>query len=96
MFTRLVRFTLEPGNRPAAKELADMIIPLIRAQHGCQAVRLIMEEGGDNFGLIIEWAAKEDADAASQVVAPKLMPAIAAMATSPAVVQLFEDYEPTG
>ena len=96
MFTRLVRFTLGPENRTAAKELADMIIPVLKAQHGCKSVRLIMADGGNDFGLVIQWAAKEDAEAAAQVVGPQLMPAIAAIATSPAVVQLFEDYEPTG
>ncbi len=73
-----------------------MIVPVIREQQGCKSVRLIMEDGGDDICLVIQWAAREDADAASQVVGPKLMPAIAAIATSPAVVQLFEDYEPAG
>lgn len=95
MYTRLVRFTLGSGNRSAATELADMIIPVIRAQQGCKSVRLIMEDDGDEMGFVIQWATREDADAASQVVGPKLMPAIAAIAASPAVVQLFEDYELT-
>lgn len=96
MLTRLVRFHMDPGQGPAARSLADGIIPAIRTQRGCRSVRLILDDEIGDYGLIIRWETKEDAMAASEVIGPQLMPAIEKIATAPAVVQLFEEYEPGG
>ena len=96
MFTRLVRFHLEPGQGSSVRSLADGIIPAIRAQRGCRSVWLILDDETGDYGLVIRWETKEDANAAAAIIGPQLMPAIAKIAAAPAVLQLFEEYEPGG
>ncbi len=92
MFIRLVQFNLGRRNKAAAKELADSFLPKIRAQKGCQSVVMIMDDEEGDYGLVIHWHSKADADAAAQVIGPQLMPAIAEIATAEASVRLYEVY----
>ena len=95
MFIRLVQFNLGPRNGAAAKQLADGILPKIRAQHGCRSVVMIMDDEAGDYGLVIHWESEADAIAAAAVIGPQLMPAIAKIATAEASVRLYEVYDPS-
>ena len=94
MYIRLVQFNLGPRNEAAAKELADVYMPKITAQHGCQSVVMIMDDEAGDYGLVIHWESEADATAAAAVIGPEMMPAIAAKATAEASVRLYEVYDP--
>ena len=95
MYIRLVQFNLGPRNGAAAKELADVFIPKISAQQGCQSVVMMMDDEAGDYGLVIHWESEADATAAAAVIGPQLMPAIAKIATAEASVRLYEVYDPS-
>ena len=54
---------------------------------------VIDDEEGE-YGLVVLWASKEDAEAAAKVMAPRLRSALQGVATEPPSVRLMEVYEP--
>lgn len=72
MFLRLVRFTLSEGARPRAQAMADDLIATIKQQPGCLSA--VFYGGGTDgeSGICVLWDSQEHADAAAEVVSPKL------------------------
>ena len=94
MHLRLVQFNLGPGARATAEAIAHRVVPVIRAQPGCDRCEFFADYEAGDYGIIVLWASKRDADAAAGVVSPILSPALAqAMATGDHR-RLFEVYEP--
>ena len=93
MKIRLVRFNLGPGRRSEAEAIADKVVPLIRAQRGLERCEFITDDQTGDYGLVVLWSTQEAADAASQVVSPVLMRALAEAKASPDI-RLFDVYEP--
>jgi hypothetical protein len=93
MNVRLVQFSLGPGKRTEAEAIADKVVPAIRAQQGCDRCEFITDDDAGDYGIVVLWASKQAADAASAVISPILMPAMAAAAVTPSI-RLFEVYEP--
>jgi quinol monooxygenase YgiN len=73
MYIRLVRFTLGPGKLDAAKKLSSDLVPAISSQTGCKSVTTFGDPSTGDYGLTVLWNSKEEADAAAQVIGPKLM-----------------------
>ena len=94
MYVRLVLFTLGPGERSTAEKIADEIVPAIRAQKGCNTCKFFTDDEVGEYGIVVLWDSKEDADAASSVISPRLKPALADIVKEPPSIRLYEVYEP--
>ena len=90
MYTRLVRFSLGPGNEAQVQELAEELGPLISVQPGCQAVTVFGDHGEGDYGVYVLWDTQEHADTAAGIVRPRLNEHIAGIATAPPETRLFE------
>lgn len=73
MKARLVRFSFGPGKRSEAQALADHIAPLIASQPGCGGVTIFGDDSDGQYGLFVLWDSHASADAAAEVVAPRLL-----------------------
>ncbi len=94
MYLRLVRFSLGPGARSSAEAIADEFVPAIKAQNGCSECMFITDDDAGEYGIVVHWDSKEDADAAAPVIGPRLSSALAEVSDEPADIRLFEVYEP--
>ncbi len=93
MNIRLVQFSLGPGKRSAAEAIADKIVPAIRRQKGCDRCEFFADDEAGDYGIVVLWASKQAADAASSVIGPFLLPALAD-AKAKSSIRLFDVYEP--
>lgn len=93
MYLRLVRITLEPGARSAAQKLADEFVPAIKAQNGCNECVFFADDNSGDYGIVVLWNSKEDAEAAASVIGPRLAQAISEVSDEPADIRLFEVFE---
>ena len=94
MYLRLVRFTLGEGARSTAEKLADEFIPAIKAHTGCSECVFITDDDAGEYGIVVHWDSKENADAAAAAIGPRLSKALAEVTEEPASMRLFEVYEP--
>lgn len=94
MYLRLVRITLEPGSRTDAQTFANEFVPAIRAQNGCNKCVFFADDSTGDYGIMVLWNTKEDADAAAPVIGPRLAQALSEITDNPADIKLFEVYEP--
>ena len=95
MYVRQVRFTLGSGNHTAAQELANQLIPAIRDLSGCRSATFFGDEASGEYGLVVLWESREEADAASAVIGPRLQQGLSGIAQGPPDIRLFEAMEPT-
>jgi heme-degrading monooxygenase HmoA len=72
MHARLVRFSFGPGKHAEAQSIADNIAPLIASQSGCQSVTVFGDDTDGEYGIFVLWDSEEKANAAAQVVRPRL------------------------
>ncbi len=94
MYARIVLFTLGSGMRSTAEKIADELIPAIKAQQGCDAAMSLIDDEAGEYGLVVLWASKEDAEVAAKVMGPRLRSALEGVATEPPTIRLMEVYEP--
>lgn len=90
---RLVQFSLGPGKRSVAEAIADKVVPVIRMRKGCERCEFYADDGAGDYGIVVLWASKQAADAASSVISPILMPALAEAKATP-IIRLFDVYQP--
>ncbi len=90
MYARLVRFSLGPGRSAEAQALTDDLAPLIAQQPGCQHVTVFGDEGDGECGLFVLWDSQDNANAAAQVVRPKLDAHLAGKVQAPPDARLFK------
>ena len=90
MFVRLVRFSFGPGKQAAAQNLANDLVPAIQARPGCKAVTFFGDDSDGEHGLYVLWASQEDADAAAEVISPRLQQGLAGNVQGPPAIRLFQ------
>ncbi len=90
MYARLVRFTFGPGKRAAAQAIADNLAPLIASQSGCQGVTVFGDDSDGQYGIFVLWDSQANAEAAAQVIRPKLNENLAGNVQGPPDTRLFE------
>jgi quinol monooxygenase YgiN len=61
---RLVQFSLDAGQRTAAKAIADKVVPAIRAQRGCGRCESFADNETGDYGLVVLWVSKQAAERA--------------------------------
>ena len=93
MYIRLVRFAFGPGKHAVAEELARTLVSAISGQPGCNSVSFFGDETNGEYGLVVFWDSQENADAAVQVIGPKMQQGMAGNAQSPPDIRLFEVME---
>ncbi len=89
MLLRLVRFTLTEGARSQAQAMADYLIPAIKQQPGCQSAVFFGGGADGESGLCVFWDSEEHADAAAQVIGPRLQAHLAGNVSAPPDIHLF-------
>lgn len=94
MYLRLVRISLDPGSQSDAHKLADEFVPAIKEQNGCNECVFFADDSTGDYGIVVFWNSKEDAEAAAPVIGPRLAQAISEISDEPADIKLFEVYEP--
>ena len=90
MYARLVLFTLSAEGVSKAQSLADDLIPAINAQPGCAGATFFGDAEAGEHGLFVLWETKEDAEAATSVIGPKLMGGLSGNVQEPPTIRLFE------
>ncbi len=90
MYARLVRFSLGPGKRAVAQAVADDLPPLIAALPGCQSVTVFANDSDGECGVFVLWDSEANANAAAQVIRPKLDQHLAGHVQGAPDARLFE------
>lgn len=94
MNLRLVQFNLGSGKRASAEAIADKIVPAIRMQPGCDRCVFFADDATGDYGLVVLWASKREADAAAEVIGPMMSSALGQAKATGDSRRLFEVYEP--
>ena len=94
MYARLVMFTLGPGMRKESDKLADQFASAHKNMKGFKGATFIGDESIGEYGALTIWESKEDAEASSAALRPKLEQALSGIAKGPPTSRLFEVYEP--
>ena len=90
MYARLVRFSFGAGKHGEAQAIADDLAPLIAAQAGCEGVTVFGDDSDGEYGLFVLWNSENDANAAAQVIRPKLDEHLAGKIQRPPDARLFK------
>ena len=87
-------FKSGPGMRSKAEKLADEFASLHKTMKGFKSSTFVMDESTGEYGSFSLWGSKEDAEASSDALRPKLEQALSGIAKEPPSSRLFEVYVP--
>jgi hypothetical protein len=87
-------FTLGPGKRSTAEKLLGQFAPAIRTRKGFKSVTFLGDHTVGEYGALVVFESKEDADATFEALFPQLQQAVAGIAESAPIRRLFEVLEP--
>jgi quinol monooxygenase YgiN len=90
MYARLVRFSFGPGKRTEAQAIADDLAPFIASQPGCEGVTVFADGSDGEYGIFALWDSEDHAEAAAQLVRPKLNEHFAGNVQGAPEARLFE------
>jgi heme-degrading monooxygenase HmoA len=93
MYVRLLRFALAPDKEAVATALARDLVPEISRQPGCRAVSCFGDAESGQYGLYVLWNSQEEANAAANVIRPKLDQHLSGHALRPPEAGLFRVIE---
>ncbi len=93
MNLRLVQFSLGPGKRSDAEGIANKIVPAIRSQPGCDRAEFFADYDTGDYGFVVLWKSKEQANAAASVIGPMMTAALAQAKGTGDSRRLFDIYE---
>ena len=93
-YARLILFTLGPGTRSTGEAIADEMFPKVKAQKGFKDISFLLDAETGEYGAVVLWESKENAEAAKEALIPVLLSKIGDMVKSPPSIKLFEVYEP--
>ena len=94
MNLRLVQFSLGPGKKSDAESIANKIVPAIRSQPGCDRAEFFADYDAGDYGVVVLWKSKEQANAAATVIGPMMTAALSQAKGTGDSRRLFEVYEP--
>jgi heme-degrading monooxygenase HmoA len=92
MYTRLILVNVGPGN--AGKWLADTFAPIYKTMKGFKGATFFHDSETGECGSLTLWESKEDAEAATANLRPKLQEVTHGMLKGSPTVRVFELYEP--
>ena len=94
MYTRLILVNFGPGMRSAGERVADTFAPIYRTMKGFKGVTFFADHESGECGALSLWETKEDAEAATASLWPKLQEVAGGILKVPPIVRTFELYEP--
>jgi len=80
--------------RSTAEEIADGMIPKIKARKGLKNVNFLVDDEAGEYGFFALWETKEDGEAAKEALFPILQSRLTGTAKGPPTLKLFEVIEP--
>lgn len=89
MLLRLVRFTFSGQARSRAQAIADDITPAIKQQPGCLGAYFFGGSADGESGLCVMWDSQEHANAAAEIIGPRLTACLADNVIAPFDHRLF-------
>jgi hypothetical protein len=89
MVLRLVQFTLIEGALSRAQAMADDLISAIKQQPGCLSAIFYGGGADGESGMCVLWESQEHADAAAEVISPRLEAHLAGNISAPPKRRLF-------
>ena len=93
MYARLVLFTLGSGMRLTAEKVMGRFPAGMRAAKGFKGVTFLGDDTTGQYGALVLWESKGDAEAHFEVAFPQLQSALEGIAKAPPTATLFEVVE---
>jgi hypothetical protein len=87
---RLVHVAAEPGKAPQVEALLRDLVQAIRAQPGCEGATAFGEARAGAYGLFVLWGTEAQADAAREVIGPRLMAGLEGKVREAPDIRTFE------
>jgi heme-degrading monooxygenase HmoA len=94
MVVRLIMMNFGPGKRSEAEKVADTFAGIYKTMKGFKGSTFFGEWETGECGALSQWESKEDADAASASMKPKLQEVAGGILKGPPTVKTFELYGP--
>ncbi|MFC2099775.1 antibiotic biosynthesis monooxygenase family protein [Candidatus Bipolaricaulota bacterium] len=94
MYAHLVLFTMGPGNRQTAEEMADKFATIYADCPNCQQVTFLGDDVKGEYGSISTWDSEEALAAYREQAGPQLEAALQGLVQGPPIIRQFEVYEP--
>ena len=94
MIVRLLLMEFGAGVRSAGEKIADQFAPMYKTMKGHKSSTFFANYETGECGSLSLWESKEDAEAASAIMRPKLMEAAGGILKGPPTIKTFELYEP--
>ncbi len=94
MIARLALLNLGPGAGDIAEDLADKIALLYPSKNGFKSVTFIGDYEFGEYGSFSLWETKEDAEAASEELMPRLSELVGDKLQGPPIIKTFDIYDP--
>ncbi len=88
-YMRLVRFTLTPATASQAEIIGNDLVPTIKQQPGCLSATFLGGGADGECGLCVHWDSRENADAASAIIGPRLERHLQDNVVAPPDIHLF-------
>ena len=96
MYAQLVMFTIGPGMRAEAEQMADKFNLAHKNLKGFKNATFLGDDSIGDYGALTIWETPEDLQAASNILRPKLQETLSGIAKGEPTVRVFEVYEPKG
>ncbi|OPY78230.1 MAG: hypothetical protein A4E65_02384 [Syntrophorhabdus sp. PtaU1.Bin153] len=93
-YTRLITMNFGPGMRSAAEKVADTFAAIYKTMKGFRGATFFADHETGECGALTVWESREDAEAATASLWPKLQEIAHGMLKGPPTVRVFELYEP--
>ena len=90
MYANWVSFKMGAGKRQQMEEMGKQFRPALEKQKGFESVVFLGDEETGEYGSLVTFATKEDAENAFQVMFPKLQEAVKDQVKGPPTRVLFE------
>ena len=94
MIARLLLMDFGTGIRSAGEKIADQFAGIYKTMKGFKGSTFFGEWETGECGALSQWESKEDADAASASMKPKLQEVAGGILKGPPTVKTFELYGP--
>ena len=89
MYARFSVIAVGPGMRSRMEDLADRLAAVFRAQAGFRGVTFLVDEQAGEYGSFSLWETREDAEAASAAISPRVAKIFKGMLT-PWILEVYE------
>ncbi|HEV8359903.1 MAG TPA: antibiotic biosynthesis monooxygenase family protein [Candidatus Thermoplasmatota archaeon] len=87
---RTVHIEAAPGKGQAVEKLLGELVPAIRALPGCEGVTAFGDHGEGTYGMFVVWDTVAHADAARDVIGPRLQGGLHGNVREPPDIRMYE------